>query len=92
MLAINDKSYAKLNDQQKKALTDAAKEVQQAIRDNAKKEDLKALDDLKAKGMEVYVVPEGELQKWRDATKSTWEQFVKETGKTGQELIDICIK
>ena len=92
LLAINDKSYAKLNDQQKKALTDAAKEVQQAIRDNAKKEDLKALDDLKAKGMEVYVVPEGELQKWRDATKSTWEQFVKETGKTGQELIDICIK
>ena len=50
------------------------------------------IDDLKAKGMEVYVVPEGELQKWRDATKSTWEQFVKETGKTGQELIDICIK
>ena len=92
LLAINDKSYAKLNDQQKKALTDAAKEVQQAIRDNAKKEDLKALDDLKAKGMEVYVVPEGELQKWRDATKSTWDQFVKETGKTGQELIDICIK
>ena len=43
LLAINDKSYAKLNDQQKKALTDAAKEVQQAIRDNAKKEDLKAL-------------------------------------------------
>lgn len=92
LLAINDKSYAKLNDTQKKALNDAAKEVQDAIRANAKNEDIKAMNDLKAKGMDVYVVPENELQKWRDATKATWDQFVKENGKIGQELIDICIK
>lgn len=92
IVAINEKSYSKLNANQKKALDAAALEVRDMIRANAKAEDLKALADLKAKGMEVYEVPENELQAWRDATKPVWDLFVKENGKFGQELIDICVK
>ena len=92
IVAINEKSYSKLNANQKKALDTAAIEVRDMIRANAKAEDLKALADLKAKGMEVYEVPENELQAWRDATKPVWDLFVKENGKFGQELIDICVK
>lgn len=92
IVALNDRSYKKLNADQKKALDEAAKEVQDAIRANAKKEDLQALADLKAKGVEAYVVPESELGQWREATKSVWDVFIKENGKTGQELIDICTK
>ena len=64
-----------------KALDAAAIEVRDMIRANAKAEDLKALADLKAKGMEVYEVPENELQAWRDATKPVWDLFIKENGK-----------
>ena len=92
IVAINEKSYSKLNANQKKALDAAAIEVRDMIRANAKAEDLKALADLKAKGMEVYEVPENELQAWRDATKPVWDLFIKENGKFGQELIDICVK
>ena len=92
IVAINEKSYSKLNDNQRKALDAAALEVRDLIRANAKAEDLKALADLKAKGMEVYEVPENELQAWRDATKPVWDLFIKENGKFGQELIDICVK
>ena len=92
IVAINEKSYSKLNSDQKKALDAAALEVRDMIRANAKAEDLKALADLKAKGMEVYEVPENELQAWRDATKPVWDLFIKENGKFGQELIDICVK
>ena len=92
IVAINEKSYSKLNADQKKALDAAALEVRDMIRANAKAEDLKALADLKAKGMEVYEVPENELQAWRDATKLVWDLFIKENGKFGQELIDICVK
>lgn len=92
IVAINEKSYTKLNDNQRKALDAAALEVRDMIRANAKAEDLKALEDLKAKGMEVYEVPENELQAWRDATKPVWDIFIKENGKFGQELIDICVK
>lgn len=92
IVAINEKSYSKLNADQRKALDAAALEVRDMIRANAKAEDLKALADLKAKGMEVYEVPENELQAWRDATKPVWDLFIKENGKFGQELIDICVK
>lgn len=92
IVAINEKSYNKLNADQKKALDEAASEVRDQIRANAKKEDLKALDDLKAKGMEVYEVPESEIGAWRQATAHVWDMFVKENGKLGQELIDICTK
>lgn len=92
IVAINEKSYSKLNDSQKKALDAASLEVRDMIRANAKAEDLKALEDLKAKGMEAYIVPENELQAWRDATKPVWDIFVQENGKFGQELIDICVK
>ena len=92
IVAINEKSYSKLNADQKKALDAAAIEVRDMIRANAKAEDLKALADLKAKGMEVYEVPENELQAWRDATKPVWDLFIRENGKFGQELIDICVK
>ena len=92
IVAINEKSYSKLNADQKKALDAAALEVRDMIRANAKAEDLKALADLKAKGMEVYEVPENELQAWRDATTPVWDLFIKENGKFGQELIDICVK
>lgn len=92
IVAINERSYSKLNADQKKALDAAALEVRDMIRANAKAEDLKALADLKAKGMEVYEVPENELQAWRDATKPVWDLFIKENGKFGQELIDICVK
>lgn len=92
LLTINEKSYAKLSDAQKKALNDAANEVRNDIRANAKAEDLKALEDLKANGMQVYVVPENEIGAWQQATKSVWDLFVEENGALGQELIDIATK
>ncbi len=92
ILAMNEKVYAKLSDEQKKALNDAANEVRDDLRKNAKAEDLQALEDLKKAGMQVYVVPENEIGAWQEATKGVWDLFVKENGALGQELIDICTK
>lgn len=92
VVAINEKTYKKLNSEQQKALNEAANEIRDDLRANAKKEDLQALEDLQAKGMEVYVVPEAELAAWRAASKPVWDKFIQENGKMGQELIDICTK
>ena len=92
ILAMNDKAFQKLSGEQQKILMDAANEVRDDLRKSAKDEDLKALDKLKEKGMEVYVVPETDLAEWRTATKPCWDIFVKHAGALGQELIDICVK
>ncbi len=62
------------------------------LRKNAKAEDMAALEKLKEKGMQVYVVPEAELPAWQSATKPVWDIFVKHTGDLGKELIEICSK
>lgn len=54
--------------------------------------DEKGLADLKAKGMEIYVVPEDELIAWRKATKSVWDTFLKHTGSIGKTVLDMAVK
>lgn len=92
ILAMNKKSFAKMSPEQQKAFTEAAKEVRDMIRKNAKQEDLASIKTLKEKGMVIYEIPAAELPQWQKATKSVWDEFIKETGKEGQELIDICLK
>ena len=92
ILAMNEKSFQKLTPEQQKIVTDAANEVRDELRKNAKAEDMAALEKLKEKGMQVYVVPEAELPAWQSATKPVWDIFVKHTGDLGKELIEICSK
>lgn len=61
ILAMNEKSFQRLTPEQQKIVTDAANEVRDELRKNAKAEDMAALEKLKEKGMQVYVVPEAEL-------------------------------
>ena len=91
ILAMNDRSFAKMSKAQQAAFMEAAKEVQEETRKNAKTMDEKGLADLKAKGMEVYVVPENELALWREATKSVWDTFLKHTGKIGKSVLDMAV-
>lgn len=92
IVAMNDKSFAKMSEPQQKAFMEAAKEVRDTLRKNAKAEDLKGLEDLKAKGMEVYVVPESEIKNWQAATKPVWDIFTKHAGEQGKKILDLCTK
>ena len=92
IVAMNDKSFAKMSEPQQKAFMEAAKEVRDTLRKNAKAEDLKGLEDLKAKGMEVYVVPENEIKNWQAATKPVWDIFTKHAGEQGKKILDLCTK
>lgn len=92
ILAMNQKSFAKMSAEQQKLFMEAAKEVQDELRKNSKSEDIRAMEALKAKGMQVYVVPAADLKEWQKATKPCWDIFTKHAGKLGQELIDICTK
>ena len=92
IVAMNDKSFAKMSEPQQKAFMEAAREVRDTLRKNAKAEDLKGLEDLKAKGMEVYVVPETEIKNWQAATKPVWDIFTKHAGEQGKKILDLCTK
>ena len=88
--AINLKAWNKLSADQKKIIEEAAKEVQTAIRSEVKNEEDKALKNLKDKGMQVHVVPAGELAAWQKATESVQALFIKRTGEAGKQMVEFC--
>ena len=87
---VNLKAWNKLSADQKKIIEEAAKEVQAAIRAEVKNEEDKALKALKDKGMQVFVVPAGELATWQKATESVQTLFIKRTGEAGKQLVEFC--
>jgi len=90
VVSINLKFWNSLTPEQQKIMQEAAKEVGDSIRAEAKNEDQKTLQALKDKGVEVYVVPESEIPVWQKATEPVQALFVKRTGQIGQDLITIC--
>ncbi|MBZ4653707.1 MAG: yiaO [Peptococcaceae bacterium] len=90
VLAVNLKFWNSLSEENQKIIQAAADEVRDEIRAGTKSEDEKALNLLKEKGMQVYVVPESEIGVWQKATEPVQAIFVQRAGALGQELIDIC--
>ena len=87
---MNLKSWNKLSADQKKAVQEAAKEVEKDIRAQVKNEEDKALKGLKEKGMQVHVVPENEIAAWQKATESVHALFIKRTGEVGKQMVEFC--
>jgi TRAP-type transport system periplasmic protein len=54
--------------------------------------DAKALEELKAKGMQVTTLPEAEMAKLWERTKAVWTKFTKEFGEAGAEEMMTALK
>ena len=92
IVAMNEKSFQKLSDNQKKILSDAAKEVQNQIRKDAKAETDKAIKTLQEKGCDVYKLTPDDIKAWQAATKPVWADYTKANGEVGKKLIEMCSK
>ncbi|MBS4192978.1 DctP family TRAP transporter solute-binding subunit [Bacillus sp. FJAT-49705] len=89
ILAVNKKYWDNLPEKTQKLIEETASETEQWIREQAKAEDAKTAKELEEKGMEVYVVPESELQVWKDAAKPVYDIFLEQSGDLGKELLDL---
>jgi len=91
ILAVSDKCWSGLTDEQKQLLEAVALETRDEIRKETKDEDLKAMEALQKAGMEVYQISPEEVPLWQQATLSVREDFVKQTGDVGRQLVDQCL-
>lgn len=89
ILAVNKNFWDKLPEKTQKLISETAKTTEDWIRSQAKKEDESTAKQLEEKGMEVYVVPEGDLPQWKEAAKPAWDAFSKNAGDLGSELLKI---
>ncbi len=85
---ISMKSWNKLNDAQKKALTTASKKAEDYFEAESKKLDDKMVETFKANKVEVVTLTDAEAEAWRAvAQKSSYKEFAEKV-PGGKELIE----
>lgn len=78
---MSKRFWDRLSAEEQKILTEAAQEAKLFERRTIRDFDVKALEELKAKGMQVTALPEAEVAKLRDKTKPVWTKFIAEYGQ-----------
>lgn len=85
---ISMKSWNKLNDAQKKALTTASKKAETYFEGESKKMDDKMVETFKANKVEVVTMSEAEADAWRAVAQKTSYKSFAEKVPGGKELIE----
>lgn len=91
VLAMNGASWDRLTEDQKQLINECAEETRQEIHDQTKQEDLRCMEELRKNGMEVSTIPPEEVPLWQEATLSVRENFIRNTGDLGQQLVNQCL-
>jgi TRAP-type transport system periplasmic protein len=81
-LLMSKKFWDRLTPDEQKIIMEAANETKDYERKLIRAYDAKALEELKAKGMQVTTLPEAETAKLREKTKPVWTKFSKEFGES----------
>ena len=78
---MSKRFWDRLTPDEQKIITEAAREATDFERKTIRAFEAKALDELKANGMQVTTLPEAEIAKLRDKTKPVWTKFTKDFGE-----------
>lgn len=79
-LLMGKRFWDRLSPDEQKVITEAAEEAKAFERETIRAFDAKALEELKAQGMQVTTLPEAEVAKLREKTKPVWAKFTEEFG------------
>jgi tripartite ATP-independent transporter DctP family solute receptor len=89
---MNLKKWNELPPDIQKIILDSSKEAQEWGRKECEKMDKESMELLKGKGMEIYVVPEREKERWKKASQPATEVFLKRAGDKGKVLLELAEK
>lgn len=89
---MNLKKWNELSPDLQKIFAACSKEAEEWGRKECEKMDKDSLELLKQKGMEVFVVPDKEKERWKKASMPAVERFLKRAGDRGKELMEMAEK
>jgi TRAP-type C4-dicarboxylate transport system substrate-binding protein len=87
IVLVSGKFWDKLNEDEKKLLQDAAAEARDYERSVSREQADKALEELKAEGMEISELPAEEIAKFREKAKPVAEKYAKEVDPALMRLL-----
>lgn len=85
---VNKKKFDSLPPELQEAFMEAGREVQQMVSLSTIAEYVMSTDVLKLAGVKVAQFPDSDKAKLAEASKKVEEEWLKQTGKDGQELLD----
>lgn len=91
-LLMGKKFWDKLSPDEQQLITEAAKEATAFERETIRAYSAKALEELKAAGLQVTTLPEAEVAKVREMTKPVWDQFTERFGKASADEMLAALK
>jgi tripartite ATP-independent transporter DctP family solute receptor len=89
---MNLRKWNELPPDIQKVFLACSKEAEEWGRKECEKMDKESLELLKQKGMEVYVVPEKEKERWKKASQPAVDRFLKRAGDRGKALLEMTEK
>lgn len=92
LLMANKEFMDGLPDATKDLLMEESRDAEDWIRDQAEEEDVNSAEKLEDEGMEVYEVPDDEVEKWKDASAPVRDVYIEDAGDIGEKLLDLADK
>lgn len=89
---VNDKWWNSIPPESQKIIVDAVQKGAENTKKAAREDYEKSIKALKDAGVQVYVVPPEDLNKWKDATKSIRDLYVQKGGQKAKDLLDLAGK
>ncbi|MBM6551984.1 TRAP transporter substrate-binding protein DctP [Marinomonas ostreistagni] len=86
LAVINNDVYEGLSEQEQAAVMDAARVVEQQLRNRVYAEEAQTVEEMK-QYMNVVELTDAQRAAWQQATQTVVDRFVKETGETGAEAV-----
>jgi C4-dicarboxylate-binding protein DctP len=91
VVLINDKVWQGLSDDQRQVIETAAARVEKELRDKMSQLEADAFAFVKDK-MEVVELTDAEMKKWQELAEPVVQEYVKNAGPLGQQLVDAARK
>lgn len=89
---MSKRFWDRLSAEEKQIITDAAAEAKLYERQTIRAFDIKALEELKANGMQVTTLPNEEVAKLREKTRPVWTKFTAEYGQASADEMLAALK
>ncbi len=90
VVQANLKWWNALSDADKSTLLKAGNEAEAVVRKSIERSENEALDKVKKAGVKIYYLTPAEKAAFMKATEQVRENFAKDTGKLGRQLVDIA--
>ena len=86
-LLMSKRFWDRLSADEKQIITEAAEEAKAFERTTIRAFEVKAVEELKSRGVEITTLSEAEVAKLRERTKPVWDRFTAEFGQEGAQRL-----